>query len=284
MALTVNGLYHVELQARWGKSYDIRVVGTVSPSSLKDIDATVDLKKEFFDDYEIGISSYLLLLPSNTTIYIGRPITSFDPFEVSINDSERVYIPESLINSVNTYSYVLAKKYLFEITTGIKKYKNVLEEDKFFKEIKPKINNKLKTLEEFVADNIFTEISEVDVLVTNEYLDNLEKERITLLNKYKSFSIQKQNNYDDSYRALYEQTIKSQRAETRYEEQRTALINQLTNISNLEAQNTHVNNILLRVKDIMREMIGKLKSGQIAPDDIPSFDDLYDQVEGELYG
>jgi hypothetical protein len=284
MALTVNGLYHVELQARWGKSYDIRVVGTVSPSAVKDLDSTIDLKKEFFDDYGIGISSYLLLLPANTTIYIGRLITSYDPFEVSDSDSERVFIPESLINYSVTYSYVLAKKYIFEITTGVKRYKNVLEEDKFFKEIKPKIVNKLKTLEDFVADNVSTEVKDVDVLVTNKYLDNLDKERTTLINKYKVFTIQKQNNYDDEHRSLYEQIIKAQRAEDRYEEQRASLISQLTSISNLEAQNTHVNSILVRVKDIMREMIGKLKSSEMSPNDIPSFDDLYDQVEGELYG
>jgi hypothetical protein len=284
MALTVNGLYHVELQARWGKSYDIRIIGTVSPSAVNDIDTSVDLKKEFFDDYGIGISSYLLLLPVNTTIYIGRPITSYDPFEVSINDDERVFIPESLINYTTTYSYILAKKYVFEVTTGIKRYKNVLEEDAYFKEIKPKITKKIKTLEDFIADNVLTEVKDIDVLVTNQYLDSLDKERAILVNKYKTFSIQKQNNYDDEHRALYEQTIKAQKAETRFEEQRTSLIAQLAGISNLEAQNTHVNSILLRVKDIMREMIGKLKSGQIYPDDIPTFDDLYDQVEGELYG
>jgi hypothetical protein len=284
MALSVNGLYHVELQNRWGKNYDIRVVGTASPLALKDIDSSVDLKKEFFDDYDIGISSYLLLLPSDTTIYIGRPIISYDPFEVSNNDNERVFIPESLINYVATYSYVLAKKYVFEITTGIKRYKNILEEDKYFKEIKPKVVSKLKTLEDFVADNVFAEVKDVDVLVTHKYLDNLDKERTALINKYKAFSIQKQNNFDDEHRALYEQTIKTKKAELKYEQQRTSLINQLTGISNLEAKNTHVNNILLRVKDVMREMIGKLKSGQMLPDDIPSFDDLYDQVEGELYG
>jgi hypothetical protein len=284
MALSVNGLYHVELQVRWGLSFDIRVDGTVSPSSLKDIDPSADLKKTYFDDYGIGISSYLLLMPGNTTIYIGRPILSYDPFEVSTNDGERIFIPESLINYVNTYSYILAKKYIFEITSGVKRYKNVLEEDRFFKDIKPKIANNLKTLEEFVADNISTEINDVDVLVTNGYLDNLDKERIKLVNKYKAFTIQKQNNYDDEHRSLYEQIIKTQRAEKLYEEQRTALISQLTSISNLEAQNTHVNSILIRVKDVMREMIGKLKSGEMNPDDIPSFDDLYDQVEGEMYG
>jgi hypothetical protein len=284
MGLLVNELYHIELQPRWGKTYDIQITGTISPDSLKEANTTVDIKKEFFDDYGIGISTYLLLITENTPIYIGRPIISYDPYEIDSSNVKQVYIPESLINFVRTYNYVLAKRYTFEVSAGVKRYKNILVEDQYYKDMRVKVAKALHTIEDLVADNLSTDITATEVLTTSTYLDTLDKDRQELLDKYKALSIQKQNNYEDEQRALYEQIIKTKRAETTYEEQKQHLLSQLNGISNIMAQNNEMNNILLRVKDIMREMIGKLKSGQMLPDDIPTFDNLYDEVAKELYG
>jgi hypothetical protein len=284
MGLLVNELYHVELQPRWAKSYDVQIIGTISPSSLNDLNSAIDIKKEFFDDYGIGISTYLLLITNNTPIYIGRPIISYDPYEIDDKEDKQVYIPESLINFVRTYNYVLAKRYTFEVSAGVKRYKNILVEDQYYKDMRVKITKALHTIEDLIADNLSTDISSTDVLTTNNYLDALDKDRNDIIDKYKAMGIQKQNNYEDEQRALYEQIIKTKKAETKYEEQKQHLLSQLNNISNIMAQNTELNNILLRVKDVMREMIGKLKAGQMMPDDIPSFDNLYDEVEKELYG
>jgi hypothetical protein len=284
MGLLVNELYHIELQPRWGKTYDIQIIGTISPDSLKEANTTVDIKKEFFDDYGIGISTYLLLITENTPIYMGRPIISYDPYEIDSSNVKQVYIPESLINFVRTYNYVLAKRYTFEVSAGVKRYKNILVEDQYYKDMRVKIAKALRTIEDLVADNLSTDITATEVLTTSKYLDTLDKDRKELVDKYKALSIQKQNNYEDEQRALYEQIIKTKTAETKYEEQKQHLLSQLNGISNIMAQNNEMNNILLRVKDIMREMIGKLKSGQMLPDDIPTFDNLYDEVAKELYG
>jgi hypothetical protein len=75
---------------------------------------------------------------------------------------------------------------------------------------------------------------------------------------------------------------KTKEAEIRYEEQRRVLISNLGSISNQIAQNTHINNVLLGIKGIMIGMMDKLRSGQILPDDIPTFDELYAQVEKEI--
>jgi hypothetical protein len=284
MGLIINEIYHIELQPRWGKSYDVKVVGICGYDSIKAIDSAVNLKKDFFDDYGIGISTYLLLLTNNTPVYICRPIISYDPFEIEENDSKRVFIPESIVSQVRTYTYTLAKRYIFEVSAGIKRYKNILAEDKYINDMRVKIGNELRGIEDLVADNISTDIKSVDVLVTGKYLDTLDKERQELLDKYKTLSIQKQNNYEDEQRSLYEQIVKTKHAETKYEELRQILIGQLDDIAEKASQNEEMNNILLRIKDIMREMIAKLKSGEMLPDEIPSFDNLYEEAEEELYG
>jgi hypothetical protein len=283
MALKINQNYHIELQAKWDKSYDVRIDGTISPSSVQELSPTTDLKKEFFDDYGISISSYLLLLSSSTVVYICREIVSFDPYEVNGNDTQRVFIPESLINNVKTYEYILAKRYVFEVNTGVKRYKNILVEDQFFKDIRNKLSEKVKTIEDFIIDNISTDIKGIDILVTGDYLDKLDVLRKEAIDDRRIFGIQKQNNYEDDQRSLYEQLMRSKEAEKKYEEQRELLMGQLESITNQITQNNHINSILSRVKDIMMEMMAKLKSGQILPDDIPTFDDLYSQVESELY-
>jgi hypothetical protein len=284
MALKINENYHVELQARWGKSYEVKIDGMISPSSVEELSPTTDLKKEFFDDYGIGISTYLLLLSNSTKVYICREIVSFDPYETNDNDTQRIFIPESLIDNVKTYEYVLAKRYVFEVNTGIKRYKNILVEDQFFKDIRSKISEKVRSINDFIADNVSTDAIGVDVLVTGDYLDKIEALRKEMIDNRLSFSIQKQNSYEDDQRSLYEQLVRTKEAERKYEDQRVLLISQLEDITNQITQNDHINSILTRVKDIMREMLAKLKTGQILPDDIPTFDDLYSQVENELYG
>jgi hypothetical protein len=280
--LKINSNYHIELQARWARNYDVKIEGTVSPSALQELSPITDLKKEFFDDYGLSISMYLLLLSKSTVVYICRAITSFDPYEINNNDNDRIFIPESLIDTVRTYEYVLAKRYIFEVSTGVKKFKNILEEDQFFKDMRKKISEKMKSIDDFIADNISTDVSGVEVIVTNEYLIKLENLRNELIDDYKIFALQKRNSYEDDQRHLYEQIQKTKEAEIRYEEQRRLLNSHLEDLSNQIAQNTHINNILLGSKDVMMEMMNKLKSGQILPDDMPTFDELYDQVEKEI--
>jgi hypothetical protein len=284
MSLNIGANYHIELQPRWAKKYDVKIDGMASPGAIEELSPATDLKKEFFDDYGIAISTYLLLLNQSTVIYICVPVISLDPYVLSDNESEKIYVSETLIDFVKTYQYVLAKKYNFLIYTGIKRYKNVLVEDQFFNDIRAKITKRLKTIEDFVADNITTEASSIDVAVTNEYLDELDSIRQSLIDSYKAFNLQKQNNYEDEHRNLYEQIAKASAAEKRYEERRQLLASQLTEVSKQYAENTHINNILIRSKEIMTDMMAKIKSGQILPDDIPTFGELYEQVEKELYG
>jgi hypothetical protein len=283
MALSINKMYHVELQSKWGKFYDVKIEGTASPAAIKKISPATNLKKEFFDDYGMNISSYLILLPENASVYICRPIISFDPLKISDNDNERVFIPESLIDFIKTYIYVEAKRYVFEISSGIKRYKNILEEDQYFKDTRRKITNKIKTIDDFVIDNISTEVEGIDILTTNLYLDNLDSERKRVLDQYKSFSIQKQNNYEDEQRSLYEQTVRAKEAEKKYEEQRVLLLTQLSDISNKVAQNNHINSILLEVENCIREILAKLKSDpKFENENIPTYEELYEEAENKL--
>jgi hypothetical protein len=280
MELSMNGIYHIELQAFWGKKYDVKIEGTVSPAAVQKLSSNVNLKKEFFDDYGISISNYLRLLPSNSMIYIGRPVTSFDPVEISDQDNDRQFIPETLIDYMNTYLYVLAKRYVFEVSSGIKRYKNVLVEDRFFKDIRKKISDKFKTIDDFVADNISTEVKGVDILTTDVYLDSVEKEQKEIIDRFKAFSIQRQNNSEDAQRALYEQTIKAREAQNEYLKKKTELEMHLSDITAKEAQNIHINNILIEVEACIREVLGILSSDpKFEGENIPTFNELYDKAK-----
>jgi hypothetical protein len=280
MELSINGLYHIELQSKWGKSYDVKIEGTGSQASIQKLNPSANIKKEFFDDYAMSISTYLMLLPNNAVIYIGKPIIAFDPYKISEEDTEKVFIPESLIDFSKTYNYITAKRYVFEIESGIKRYKNILEEDRYFKDIRGKISKKIKTIDDFVIDDISTDVKAIDILTTENYLDSLEKDRQKTLDQYKAFSIQKQSNYEDSQRSLYEQTIRAKEAERIYEERRALLLSQLSDISNKEAQNSHVNSILIHIENCIRELLGNLKNDpRFENENIPTFEELYEAAE-----
>jgi hypothetical protein len=284
MPLEINKPYHVELQYQWGKKYDVFVCGMISQTSLQEISPNTDLKKEYFDDYSISISNYLRLMPPSVIIYICRPITSHEPYEIDEEDDSRIFIPESLINFVKTYSYLIAKKYTFEVTTGIKEYKNILVENAFFNDIRVRIGESFRNIDDFMADTISTDIKSIDVLVTRNYLDKMKKEQEYLINRYRNALREGQKDYENRQRSLYEQLVRSKMSEENYEKEKNRFIKLSNESENRKLENDHINNVLMRVKSVMVEMIEKLKSGEMQPGDIPPFNQLYSQVEKEMYG
>jgi hypothetical protein len=284
MALELNKQYHIVLYPTWGLSYDLLIIGIVNQKTIANFDKAADIKKIFFDDYNLGINTYLRLITSSTAIYIAYPITSLDPIETQRSDDKRVFLPESLIDFTKTYEYVSAKKYDFDISSGVKKFKNTLAENEFVKEIKVKIRKIINTMDEFIVDTISVEASSTEVLTTESYLKQLEKEKNELINLRNLSILQRETNLADNQLALYEQIHKEQEAQRKYEEQKIDLLQKLNNITAQEHQNTIINNILFKIKEVMREMISQIKSGRIEPENIPSFDELYEQIQRELYG
>jgi hypothetical protein len=223
-------------------------------------------------------------MPDSVIIYICRPINSHEPYEIDEEDDNRVFIPESTINFIKTYAYIIAKRYIFEVTTGIKEYKSMLVENEFFNSMRIKIGDAFNNIDEFMSDTISTDVSSIDVLTTSNKLSKINSEREYLIERYRNALRSGQVDYEGRQRALYEQTIKSKNAEEDFISEKLKFTKLADEAENRKLENNHINNVLLRVRSVMVEMIERLRQGEMQPENIPTFNQLYNQVEDDLYG
>lgn len=281
--LDVKSFYHIELYDTWNdKKMDGVITGIVAPSNLNSIDPTFNLRTEYFVNYGLGISDYYRYISDSTIIYIVNPITSFDPKEY--DESANYFIPDSLVDYTKTYKYSEARRYNFTINTGVKKFDTVIDENDFFNESISKIIETIGDIDLFIADTVSADISYVDVLTTEGSLSSIENERLRLVenknNAIKENAINREEQIDRLYKSIDEQ----RKSEKEYREAKYNIETQLSLINEMRVENENNRAILNEVRQIMIEMISRIQSGELLPENFPSFEELYNQVEEDLFG
>lgn len=275
--LDVQSYYHIELVSPWtDKVYDVLITGIASRSTVSELDQSANLKKEFFTEYNLGISKYLLLITDSTVIYTAKAIKQYEPEEV--NDEKSFFIPSSLIDYTKTYKYTNAKRYEFNIKAGLVKFDNVLAEDEFIKAVSNSIRKKFEDIEAFASDNLSIQALSTDVISTNEKLTSLESARKKAVDLKNQSAKQYQENIESMERNLYSKTIEMEKSKTEYEAQRVALLSQISEVNLLQSKNEQENLRLNKVKTVMIEMINRIKNGEFLPENFPDFQTIYDMV------
>lgn len=278
--LDVNSYYHVALASPWlDKVYDVQITGISSVSTMNELDPTANLKKEFFNSYNLSITKYLLLINDSTVIYVAKPIKRFEP--VTVDVEKKIFIPETLIDFSSTYKYANSRRYSFDVVTGIKHFDSILDENEFFDRSITNIRKAINNLDDFAADTIGVQVSYTDLITTRKELDSIESDRTAIINKRDMAMKQAKDNQEAMERNLYSKTKEAERSAFAYEEQRVELVSQINSINAMQAQNEVENIALGKIKRIMIEMINKIRDGQMSPESFPTFDELYQQVSEE---
>lgn len=278
--LDVNSFYHISLASPWlDKKYDVQITGISSVSTMSELDPTVNLKKEFFNSYNLSITKYLLLINDSTVIYVAKPIKQFDP--VTIDIEKKIFIPETLIDFSETFKYSNSRRYSFDVVTGIKHFDSVLDENDFFERSISSIQKCINNIDDFAADTVGVQVRYTDLITTKQELDNIAKERKSIIDKRDMAIKQAKDNQEAMERNLYSKIKEAEKSAINYEEQRVALTSQVNSINSMQVQNELENIALTKIKKNMIEMINKIRDGQMSPESFPTFDELYQQVSGE---
>ncbi len=278
--LDVNSFYHISLASPWlDKKYDVQITGISSVSTMNELDPTVNLKKEFFNSYNLSITKYLLLINDSTVIYVAKPIKQFDP--VIIDIEKKIFIPETLIDFSETFKYSNSRRYSFDVVTGIKHFDSVLDENDFFERSISSIQKCINNIDDFAADTVGVQVRYTDLITTKQELDGIAKERKSIIDKRDMAIKQAKDNQEAMERNLYSKIKEAERSAIEYEEQRVELTSQINSINSIQVQNELENIALIKIKKNMIEMINKIRDGQMSPESFPTFDELYQQVSGE---
>ena len=277
-SLAVQSHYHVEFYSPWSadKSYDVQIVGMVNTTTIAELDSSYDLKKEYFTAYNLGVATFLRYINASTRIYVVRPIKSYDPTEV--DDETSYFIPESLVDFTKSYQYLEAKRYTFTVETGIKKFSDVIVEDEFYTEARTKISKAVGALGLFIADKVSTDVGYTDVLTTQTVLDTLDTTRENLISLQTAATKQEKDNTEQLERNLYIQINKAQESKNAYDSAEATLHSQLNTVKAQEIENNNLNIHLTAIKTEMVEIISQIRSGVYAPENFPTFDELWDKV------
>ena len=279
--LDVNSYYHISLDSTWiDKVYDVQITGISSIGTVNELDPSANIKKDFFTSYNLSISKYTMLITNSTVIYVAKIIKQYDP--VVVETDKKVFIPETLIDFSSTYKYANARRYKFDVTTGIKHFDSILDENDFFEKSTTGIRTALNNMDEFAADTIGVSISYDELITTKSELANIEASRQDIIDRRDMALKQAKDNREAMERNLYSKMKESESAAKSYESKRVELTKQINSINALQTQNEMENVALTSIKRIMIEMINKIRDGQLSPESFPTFDELYQQVKNEL--
>jgi len=260
--------------------FDVQVVGIVNPSTIAELDPSYSLKKEYFTAYNLGVATYAKYINTSTLVYVVKPIKSYDP--KAIDEEKRYYIPETLIDFTRSYAYISARRYNFVANTGIKHYPNVLDEEAFFKVARKSVSKVVGALSPFIADNVSTDVTYVDVLTTQSVLDGISELSEKLISLQEQATKQAKDNTEESERNLYIQRQKAISSQETYLAAQTELLAQLNVVKAQETENTKLNATLNSIKATIVEIVSLIRAGTYSVDNFPTFEELWAQAEENL--
>lgn len=185
MALTsidVNHNYELYLNPIYGGTkYNVQVIGVTYIDSVTKNEEDYNIYNTYFSPIGLGITSYYTAIHNDTKIYICNAITALSPLTIS---TDKLFIPESLINMSDSQEYDKAYAFTFKIYPLIKQIDTDEELTTYTEEIKTKVQNRLKSLVDFSILDTSLDVSYEAIYVEEDTLVSIENDRKTKYNEY----------------------------------------------------------------------------------------------------
>lgn len=178
-SLKQGSLYYVPFIAPYTSKgpYNIEVSAIAKKSTLE-IYGDFDIRGTFFD--EVGIKTYLTMVPDDIDIYICHNISNYDPPEV---DSDNfIFIPRSIIDFANVDEYKTMTRYSFSIDGIRRSFDTNYESKEFINTIKETIPEVLKEKTILANDILSISDSQTTLLVKNSIVEKENKDREKVIN------------------------------------------------------------------------------------------------------
>lgn len=254
--VTIGNYYYFKFLNTWSDDFSgsYKVTGFVSPDIVESLDSSNNLFKIFFDDYGLDSDKYDGYIDRNTLVFVATRLVTTDPIEESTEDTN-VYIPYTLVDFSNSYSYLKANRFTYSITSSPRVLDTELEINNFKTSTKQIIRDAIKGTEEFVVDDLSFEISESDALVTQSDYNTFEENREKVYTDKENALIQNNTNRETAERRLYTSTVEMQSAYKKYVKQLETLTSAIENANSIASQNdvikTTLENVKAKIIDIL---------------------------------
>lgn len=178
-SLKQGSLYYVPFIAPYTSKgpYNIEVSAIAKKSTLE-IYGDFDIRGTFFD--EVGIKTYLTMVPDDIDIYICHNISNYDPPEV---DSDNfIFIPRSIIDFANVDEYKTMTRYSFTIDGIRRSFDSNYDSKNFINTIKETVPIVLKEKTILANDVLSISDTQTTLLVKNSIIEKENKDRENTIN------------------------------------------------------------------------------------------------------
>jgi hypothetical protein len=194
-------------------------IGAIARKSTLELYGDFDIRGTFFD--EVGMSTYLTMVPEEMDVYVANLIESNDPIEIKTD--ENIFIPKSLIDFSKAEEYFVSVKFVYNVE-GVRRFFDLkLDQIAFVKSSPKEIDDAVMKVNTFLGDLISTSISEAEYLESNSRIkaDELNREQKLKEKEHRLFMEEKRR--EDAANEIYTEKVRLQKIEKQQLAQLNAL-------------------------------------------------------------
>lgn len=256
---------------------DLKITGTTTYEDFQR-NCDYDIRGKLFTPLGIGIETYLRKV-QGVTLYLCSEVSSLNPYECE--EKATHVIPASIIDYSKTREYILCRNYSLTLLDIIKPVEGLGTMKEMFDEMtgSTKADSRANRIYGGVEHGVTSSFE--DFLQLKEDWEVYESKRSREFEIAREAKVKSKNKYEKSLQDLYDMKRNLKNLTEIKDTQLKAIQGRVTeyNVKFVELENYRNN--LESIKNIMTIMINEIRSGEIDPSELPTFDELYEQVKNE---
>jgi len=268
--------YNFKLGGVWNTSFDVYYIGTTNINAVDSFNDKVNIRGEFFEPYNLGISTYLSFVSETTPILICKRVETRNP--ITVEDKPSLFLPITIIDSNESVRLLKCSDVSITINNIIQYFENSYDEITYMNDLINKIDAQLKDLPEMKSDLFELEYQLADVLYEETFIQDK--------NEIKDFNKRKQENIKLSQKRAYEEQINSyivksyemNEKKNLYTQQAIMLQSQMKQLQSKESELSIKEMKLNAIKNRMIYIIEDIRAGRYNPLNFPTFQELWDNA------
>jgi len=273
----VSGEYYTfKLGGVWNTSFDVYYIGTTNINAIDSFNDKVNIRGEFFEPYNLGITTYLSFVSETTPILICKRVETRNP--ITVEDKPSLFLPITIIDSNDSQKLLKCSEVSININNITQYFKNSYEEVTYMNDLIDKIDKQLKDLPEMKSYLFELEYQLIDALYEESFIQ--DKNELIDFNKRKqeNMKLSQKRKYEEQVNSYVMKSYEMDEKKNLYIQQATMLQSQMKQLQSKESELSIKEMKLNTIKNRMIYIIEDIRAGRYNPLNFPTFQELWDNA------
>lgn len=274
MGLELSKNYSLRLRQPWGTLYSVRITGITAIDDASRY-SDFDILGQFFEPKKLGFATYLNSV-TDVRIFVCNKITSTDPVTL---DKKAILIPESMIDYSSVTEMVPCKSFRVVSNHIVRRYDGPIEERNAQMALTADLKKQMINVKELVAEQVdFVIDEEHEVLYDKPIMDQLDSHREDIQNKHEQYLVQLERDREAERLQLIADQAAARQAKAEYEAMRAILNDKIAEADALISEQRIARDGLNGTRTIVIGIMQRIRAGNYIPEQLPTFDEIYQEV------